>query len=129
MLARAWHFLQSRYPLVLVALIAVSYAPVFRAGFVWDDDENILESPNLHDWAGLVRIWTDPRASQQYYPLTHTSFWLQVQTTGLSPWPFHALNVALHATGAVLLLFVLRRLALAGAELAATLFALHPLNV
>ncbi|MET0791978.1 MAG: tetratricopeptide repeat protein [Polyangiaceae bacterium] len=122
-------WLKSKYPLVLVALIGISYGSVFRAQFVWDDDDNILESPNLHDLAGLARIWTDPKASQQYYPLTHTSFWIQAQTTGLAPLPFHALNVALHAAGAVLLLFVLRRLAVAGAEFAVTLFALHPLNV
>ena len=122
-------WLQSKYALVLIAIVTVSYASVFRAQFVWDDDENILESPNLHDLAGLWRIWSDPKASQQYYPLTHTSFWLQAKTTGLSPLPFHALNVALHAAAAVLLLYVLRRLALAGAELAATLFAIHPLNV
>ncbi|HEY0469392.1 MAG TPA: tetratricopeptide repeat protein, partial [Polyangiaceae bacterium] len=125
----AWPWLQSRYPLLLIAIVTLSYASVFRAKFVWDDDENILESPNLHDLAGLVRIWCNPQASQQYYPLTHTSFWLQAKTTGLSPLPFHALNVALHAASAVLLLFVLRRLALAGAEFAATLFAVHPLNV
>ena len=125
----AFTWLQSKYPLVLVAIVAISYAPVFRAKFVWDDDENILESPNLHDLAGLARIWSDPKASQQYYPLTHTSFWLQAKTTGLAPLPFHLLNLALHAAGAVLLLFLLRRLALAGAELAATLFAIHPINV
>lgn len=125
----AWSWLQAKYPLVLVAIVTISYASVFRAQFVWDDDENILESPNLHDLAGLTRIWCDPHSTQQYYPLTHTSFWLQAKTTGLSPLPFHALNVALHTAGAVLLLFVLRRLAIAGAELAATLFAVHPLNV
>src|SRR4051812_28773353 len=105
--------LRAKYPLLLVAITALSYARVFSAGFVWDDDENILESPNLRDVAGLVRIWTDPKATQQYYPLTHTSFWLQAKTTGLWPVPFHALNVALHAASAIFLLLVLRRLALA----------------
>jgi len=125
----AWSWLKAKFPLVLVVLVGVSYASVLRAKFVWDDDENILESANLHDLAGLVRIWCDPKSTQQYYPLTHTSFWLQAKTTGLSPLPFHALNVVLHAAAAVLLLFVLRRLAIAGAELATALFAIHPLNV
>jgi tetratricopeptide (TPR) repeat protein len=129
MLHRACAWLRTHYAFVLVALVSASYLPVLRAGFVWDDDENILESPNLHDLAGLVRIWRDPHSTQQYYPLTHTSFWLEAQTTGLTPFAFHALNVALHAATAVLVLFLLRRLAVAGAEFGATLFALHPLNV
>ena len=129
MLQRLRTLIAANYSFVLVTLITVSYLPVFRAGFVWDDDENILESRNLQDLAGLVRIWSDPTSSQQYYPLTHSSFWLQVKTTGLWPLPFHALNLALHVVTALLLLGVLRKLAVAGAELGATLFALHPLNV
>ena len=121
--------LLTNYAFVLVALVVVCYLPVLGAGFVWDDDENILESPNLKNLAGLARIWSDPHSVQQYYPLTHTTFWLQAQTTGLTPLAFHVVNVALHAITAVLVLYVLRRLAVAGAELGATLFALHPLNV
>jgi protein O-mannosyl-transferase len=124
---RAW--IWANYSFALVLLITVSYLPVFRAGFVWDDDENILESPNLHDLAGLQRIWLEPTSTQQYYPLTHTSFWLQAKTSGLWPLPFHVLNLALHVLAALLLLALLRRLAVAGAEFGATLFALHPLNV
>jgi len=124
---RAWVW--TNYSFVLAALITATYLPVFGAGFVWDDDENILQSPNLHDLAGLARIWRDPTSTQQYYPLTHSSFWIQAKTTGLSPLPFHLVNVALHVTTALLLLLVLRRLLVAGAELGATLFAVHPLNV
>src|SRR6478735_1558588 len=115
-----WSWLEEKYPLVLCALVGVCYAPVYRANFVWDDDENILQSPNLHDLAGLARIWLDPTSTQQYYPLTHSSFWIQAKTTGLSPLPFHLVNVALHVTTALLLLLVLRRLLVAGAELGAT---------
>ena len=103
---RAWIWVN--YSFALVALITVSYLPVFRAGFVWDDDENILQSPNLHDLAGLGRIWSDPSSTQQYYPLTHTSFWLQAKTTGLWPLPFHVVNLALHATTAILVMPPLR---------------------
>ena len=129
MLERLRAGMKASYAFVLVALIVVAYAPVFRAQFVWDDDENILRNPNLRDLGGLLRIWSDPHANQQYYPLTHSTFWLHVQTTGFSALPFHVVNVALHAAAAILLLFVLRRLAVAGPEIAATLFAIHPLNV
>ena len=31
--------------------------------------------PELTSWHGLARIWLDPGATQQYYPVTHTAFW------------------------------------------------------
>jgi len=48
---------------------------------------------------------------------------------GLSPWPYHLLNVLLHAGSAVLLWQVLRQLNVRGAWLGAALWALHPVMV
>jgi tetratricopeptide (TPR) repeat protein len=119
----------ARFPIALVAAIGLAYALALRGQFVWDDRVNIVANPRLHDLAGLAQIWTDRHASQQYYPLTYSSFWLNYQLGGLDPLGYHLVNVALHATTAVLLWHVLRSLAVRGAALAAGLFALHPLNV
>jgi tetratricopeptide (TPR) repeat protein len=121
--------LAARYPLVLAALVLVAYLPALGADYVWDDDENIVTNGALRTIEGLGRIWTDVTVTQQYYPLTHTTFWIQYQLGGLWFPAYHAVNVALHAATAILLLFVLRRVAVKGAELAAALFALHPVNV
>src|SRR6185369_11771059 len=59
--------------LILLATV-VAYLPVFRAGFIWGDDGHVTP-PALRSLAGLARIWTEPRAAQQYYPLLHTAFW------------------------------------------------------
>src|SRR5207244_7336981 len=48
---------------------------------------------------------------------------------GVSPWPYHFLNVLLHAGSAVLLWQVLRQLDVRGGWLGATLWALHPVMV
>jgi hypothetical protein len=76
---------------------------------------------------GLKEIWTSARAV--YYPLVLTTFWTLHKFAGLSPWPYHLLNVLLHAGSAVLLWRVLRQLNVRGAWLGAALWALHPVMV
>ncbi len=113
----------------MVLLAAAAYAPVFRAGFIWDDDFYLTKNPNLETASGLARIWTEPSASPQYYPLVFSSFWMEKRLWGLHPFGYHAVNVLLHAASAVLLWLVLSRLGLPGALLAGALFAVHPLFV
>ena len=84
------------------AAIAV-YLPALDGGFVWDDLQYVQENPLLRDAQGLFRIWFDPPASPQYYPLTFSTFWLEYQAWGLSPRGYHVLNVLLHAANAYLL--------------------------
>jgi tetratricopeptide (TPR) repeat protein len=70
-----------------------------------------------------------PRTTQQYYPLLHTSYWLQQKLWGDSITGYHILNLLLHIGCVVLVLRIVRFLRIPGAELAATIFALHPVNV
>jgi tetratricopeptide (TPR) repeat protein len=112
---------------LLLAALAV-YSPALNGAFIWDDDAHVT-APGLRSLGGLWRIWTDPRATQQYYPLTHGAFWLEYQLWGLSPFPYHVVNVLLHVTGALLLWRVLDRLGVPGGLLAAAIFALHPVQV
>lgn len=113
---------------LVFALTLVAYWPALDAGFVWDDDGH-LTRPELRSLAGLARIWFEPGATQQYYPLLHSAFWLEHQLWGNHAPSYHLLNVLLHATAAGLLGTVLRRLSVPGAWLAALLFALHPVAV
>ncbi|MES1166486.1 MAG: tetratricopeptide repeat protein, partial [Pseudomonadota bacterium] len=85
--------------------------------------------PELRSLAGLARIWTEVGATQQYYPLLHSAFWLEHRLWGDAALGYHSLNVLLHATAACLFGLALRRLAVRGAWLAALLFALHPVGV
>lgn len=114
-------------------LLAVAFAAhgraVTRAGWIWDDDDYVTANPLLVSDDGLRRIWLEPAASPQWYPLVFTTFRLERAVWGLDPRGYHATNVALHAASAVLLWRLLRRLRLPGAWLAAALFACHPLQV
>jgi tetratricopeptide (TPR) repeat protein len=113
---------------ILLATV-IAYLPAFRAGFIWDDDAYVTENPTLHDFDGLRRIWFEIGATDQYYPLVFTTFWIEQQIWGLAPLGYHAVNILLHATSAILVWLILRRLDVPGAVFAALLFAQHPVHV
>jgi protein O-mannosyl-transferase len=113
--------------LFLVALVVAAYARVWSAGFIWDDEAHLTQNPCVVGPLGLKQIWTSARAI--YYPLVLTTFWSLHKLVGLNPFPYHILNVLIHAGSAILLWRVLRLLAIPGAWLGAALWALHPVMV
>ncbi len=118
-----------RHGLLLIALTCFAYAPVVANGYIWDDDAYVTRNPLLHEAGGLRRVWTEPTASPQYYPLVFTSFWLEARAWGLNPMASHLLNVLLHALSAVVLWRLLTDLGVPGAWWAAAVFGVHPVHV
>jgi tetratricopeptide (TPR) repeat protein len=116
-----------RWALLLAVLVFIAYVPVYRAGFIWDDESHLTQNPCVVGPLGLKEIWTTARAV--YYPLVLTTFWLVHKFAGLNPLPYHVLNVLMHAASALLLWQVLRQLGVRGAWLGAALWALHPVMV
>ncbi|MFO1448856.1 MAG: tetratricopeptide repeat protein [Opitutaceae bacterium] len=117
--------------LVFVALLLVTlaaYWPALRGELLWDDAGHVTR-PDLQSASGLGRIWFEPGATQQYYPLLHSAFWLEHQLWGDATLGYHLVNVLWHATAACLFAGLLRRLSVRGATLAAFVFALHPVAV
>jgi protein O-mannosyl-transferase len=114
--------------LLLGGATLIAYFPAIHGGFLWDDDAHVTR-PELRSVHGLWRIWFDLGATQQYYPLLHSAFWLEDKLWGEAAVGYHLLNILQHASAAFLLLLILRRLEIPGAFLAAALFALHPVHV
>src|SRR5262249_612306 len=100
---------------------------VFSAGFIWDDESHLIQNLCVIGPFGLKEIWTTAQAV--YYPLVLTTFWTLHKFVGLNPFPYHLLNVLLHAVSAVLLWRILQLLKVRGAWLGAALWALHPVMV
>ena len=111
---------------MIVTLIA--YYPAWHGAPLWDDDAH-LTRVDLRSLTGLWRIWFDVGATQQYYPVAHSAFWLFHALWGDDTLGYHLVNIVLHATSAYLVAVILRRLAIPGAALAALIFALHPVHV
>lgn len=112
---------------LVVACLAI-YWPSLQGGFLWDDDGHVTRG-DLRSLEGLFRIWFEIGATQQYYPVLHTAFWLEHLLWGDLTLGYHILNVLLHATAATQFAVLLRRLQVPGALLAALLFAFHPVCV
>lgn len=129
---------------VIFALVFACYGPALRGELLWDDAAHVTK-PELRSLDGLRRVWTDPQAAQQYYPVLHTAFWVEYRLWGEDTLGYHLLNVVLHSAACVLLALVVGRLSrgsLAATArqpdeqagtlsgwLAAILLAVHPVSV
>ncbi|HEY9155325.1 MAG TPA: tetratricopeptide repeat protein [Opitutaceae bacterium] len=125
------------FPLLIFGLVLVCYWPALHGGMLWDDPAHITR-PDLRSWSGLGRIWIEPGATQQYYPVLFSAFWVEHRLWADATFGYHLLNVLLHGTSCCLLALLLRRLwslkalqpVVPGAEwLASALFAVHPVCV
>jgi tetratricopeptide (TPR) repeat protein len=94
---------------LVFALVLACYWPALQGGLVWDDAAHVTR-PDLRSWSGLGRIWSDPHATQQYYPVLHSAFWIEHWLWGDATLGYHLANVLFHATSCCLLALVLQRL-------------------
>ncbi|HYN41591.1 MAG TPA: tetratricopeptide repeat protein [Thermoanaerobaculia bacterium] len=114
--------------LALALVTFLAYRPAWHGGKLWDDAAHVTR-PELQSLDGLGRIWLELGATQQYYPLTHTAFWIQHRLWGDDTFGYHLVNISLHLATALLLFAILRTLQVKGAFLASAVFALHPVHV
>lgn len=107
------------------------YGPALHGEFLFDDHylpflvTGVAEQP-------LGRIWLGVR------PATMFSYWLNYQSSALNPYPYHAVNVLLHAWNALLAWLLVRRYLAFGGETgrwrewlaiaAGAIFLVHPLQ-
>lgn len=114
----------------LIVATFLTYLPAIPGEFIWNDADYVT-APTLRSAHGLWRIWFEVGATEQYYPLLHSAFWVQHKLWGDWATGYHLINIFWHGLAACLLAAVLRRLAIAPAArwLAAGILALHPVYV
>jgi protein O-mannosyl-transferase len=123
---RGWNVFWAVFALISVTMFA--YLPVFRAGFVWDDDASLTNYSLIKASHGLFLFWFST-VPADYWPVTATTLWMEWRIWGINPLGYHVTNLILHVSEALLLWATLRRLRVPGAYLAALIFAVHPVNV
>src|SRR3982750_4032777 len=105
-----------RWALLLCATV-VAYMPALNGALLWDDNMHVTRA-DLQSLHGLWRIWFELGATQQYYPILHSAFWLEHRLWGDAMLGYHLTNVVLHVISACLVVLIVRRLELPGAWLA-----------
>lgn len=120
---------------VIIVACFVTYIPAIRGGFIWEDVLYVTVNPMLTAPHGLYLIWfssVQQLDSLGLFPtcrLVYTTFWIEHHLWGFNPMGYHAVNVAIHITNALLLWLVLRRMSIPGAWFVSAVFALHPVQV
>src|SRR5258706_8762535 len=125
--ARPW------LPAALGAALALAlYAHTLWGTWIYDDLFHAYQDPRLAD----VRLWsqylTDAYApsgvDHLWRPLVSLSYAVQWKLSGDRAWPFHAVNILLHAAASALVAELARRLTGRGAlvVVAGVVFAPHP---
>jgi len=122
------------FHVTLIAVLAtIAYAGSFGGGFVSDDVQGVGENPLLRSLAptNLRAIAVSFEAGLNYIPLTTLSLALDYHFWSLTPAGYHASNLAMHVTNALLIYLLLLRLGEPGglALTVALLWALHPAQV
>ena len=123
---------------LLILLSVACYGNSLFNGFVYDDEQQILQNPYVKSWHYLPQIfgstvWSFVGAAgttNYYRPLMTFTFLILWQVFGDIPFGFHLFNVALNAAVVVMVFFAGRRLFQDRriAWLAAALFAVHPVH-
>ena len=123
---------QNALPLLaFLAAIFVFYFPALSGEFVWDDIVFSKEK-TIQDWSGLWDIWfapTEITSEWHYWPVTHTTFWLDHKLFGLNPLGYHIVNCILYFINIVLIWRLLLKLEVPGAWAISMIFAVHPIHV
>ena len=113
----------------ICALTILAYRPVWHGGFIWDDERYVTHNNLLTAPDGLRRIWFSLDAPSQYFPLAYTVLRIERWWWGLNPTGYHLVNICFHVANALLVWRLLARLNVPGSWLAATIFAIHPVQV
>ena len=104
------------------------YVPALNGAPIWDDNEALFNYPLISSpFSTVARIWFSHQAPD-FWPLHYTWFWYAYRWWGTWTFPYHLINIILHALNTTLIAAILRRLKTPGALFCALLFCVHPVN-
>ncbi len=135
----------TRFLPVLIFLIGfLVYINLLGNGFVWDDEEQVLNNPYIQNFKYLPQIFKGSTfttggaglSGWYYKPLMSLWFMVNWQIFGKNAWGFHLTQLFLHLTNGILIFYLFKKL-FSGSEkkraeiiafFSALIFVIHPAN-
>ncbi len=134
---------------IYLAIIAVIgflvYVNSLPNGFVWDDEEQIVNNLVIRDWKNLPLLFESSTfyaggaglSGGFYRPLVSLSYMANYQLWGLNPLGFRLFQICLHLLNSILIFFIFRKIFSLQkikyrneiSALSALFWAIHPANV
>ena len=128
------------YPIILVALVSLSYVPTFTGEFILDDHHLVKRNPFIRESQPLWSYFTQEDGilahdgkgeyhTGYYRPVVNISYFLNYKLWGMEASWFRAVNLFLHVATCVLLFLLMAKCFHGGIPLITALFfGLHPAN-
>lgn len=129
---------------IIVVVGFLIYLPTLFNGFVWDDEEQIVNNPQIRSLANLPAFFAgstfnagggENLSGLYYRPLMTSSFTLVYSIFGLNPFFFHLVQIIVHVVNAsllyLILFYIFKRFEIDSrlAFFCSLLFLIHPINV
>jgi tetratricopeptide (TPR) repeat protein len=97
-------------PLLIAAVALAAYSNTFRVPFIFDDRESIVENPRIESLLPLTSSMSwQPQSAVAGRPIVCFSLALNHAISGRDVWSYHALNLLVHMSNALLLFGIIRR--------------------
>ncbi|MBI2069126.1 MAG: tetratricopeptide repeat protein [Elusimicrobia bacterium] len=128
------------YALCIILAAFILYANTLGHQFIYGDDEHMfVKNVYLSDWRFFPNLLTENvkagfgQMTNHYRPVQMGLYGIIAHTAGITPWPFHFLNILCHAASGLFLFLLLKDLfpelklwQIAGMAL---LWVAHPIQV
>lgn len=93
----------------LVLAVLLAYANSFPGAFFFDDDAAILHNPSIRTLNSWHVLWPPVEAGIGGRPFANLTFALNYLCGGVAPAGYHAVNLAIHLAGTLVLFALARR--------------------
>ena len=135
--------IHSRYAIVILLLVLLSYWNILSNGFTFDDHLLIESNPNITSIKNIYRIAFEPVKVQgiqsspetairalMYRPVSYSMFYLIGKFFSVTPFSFHFFSLIFHCLNSVLVYLMCIRLSFSSksALFTAAIFAVHPIH-
>ena len=139
MIKKITEFLVKYFPLIILGLGLVIYLNSFFNGFVWDDEEQVVNNLAIQSLSNIPYLFSQSTfntggaagmGGMYYKPIMPLLFTLIHQFSGLNAWGYHFVQVLIHIGNSYLIYLIFCRFSKKNvlAALLSLIFLVHPGN-